>query len=51
MFQHVYKSLSEVQIDREEEIERAPFSRPELEVEQTPVELLYAVSGAREPQI
>ncbi|XP_043223359.1 striatin-interacting protein 1-like [Amphibalanus amphitrite] len=39
---HVYKSLSEVQIEREEEIERSPFSRPEVDVEQTPVEMLYA---------
>lgn len=38
---HMYKSLAEVQIEREEDIAKHPISRPEGEVEQTPAELLY----------
>lgn len=38
---HVYSSLSEVQIQREEEIERYPFSRKEEVIEQNAVEVLY----------
>ena len=41
--QHLYRSLSEVQVEREEEISASPFSRPEQEVAQTPAELLFAV--------
>uniref|UniRef100_A0A6A7FTZ4 Striatin-interacting protein 1 n=1 Tax=Hirondellea gigas TaxID=1518452 RepID=A0A6A7FTZ4_9CRUS len=38
---HVYTSMSEVQMTREEEICRNPMSRPELDVPQTPAEVLY----------
>lgn len=38
---HMYKSLAEVQIEREEDIAKNPISRPERGVEQTPAELLY----------
>ena len=37
----VYKSLSESQIEREVEITANPISKPELDVEQTPAEILY----------
>ena len=40
---HMYRSLSEVQIEREEDIARHPVSRPEGSVPQTPAELLYQV--------
>ena len=39
----MYRSLSEVQIEREDDIARHPVSRPEAEVPQTPAELLYQV--------
>jgi len=39
--QYVYKSLSESQIKREEEIALNPLSKPELDVPQTPAEQLY----------
>ncbi|XP_043192437.1 striatin-interacting protein 1 homolog isoform X1 [Amphibalanus amphitrite] len=39
---HLYRSLAEVQVEREEEISASPFSRPEQEVPQTPAELLFA---------
>lgn len=42
--QHVYVSLSEKQIKLEEEMTRNPLSHPELEVPQTPSEILYQVS-------
>lgn len=38
---HMYKSLSEVQIEREDDISKHPMSRPEAPVRQTPAELLY----------
>jgi len=38
---YIYKSLGEVQIEREEEIAQYPMSKPESEVEQTPAEILY----------
>ena len=47
---HIYKSLSEVQIKREEEIAANPLSRPELDVDQTPVELLYQAMLPSLPQ-
>ena len=37
----MYRSLAEVQIEREEDIARHPVSRPEGPVPQTPAELLY----------
>jgi hypothetical protein len=39
--QHVYQSLAETQIKREEEIASNPLSRPVMEVEQTPAKILY----------
>jgi len=39
--QFVYRSLSESQIEREEEITKNPISKPEVDVEQTPAEILY----------
>jgi len=48
--QHVYKSLAESQIKREEEIAANPLSRPELAVEQTPAELLYQAMLPSLPQ-
>ena len=43
MFWHryIYKSLGEVQIEREEELAKYPISRPEADVDQTPAEVLY----------
>ena len=38
---YIYKSLGEVQIEREEELAKYPISRPEAEVDQTPAEVLY----------
>jgi len=38
---HMYKSLAEVQIEKEEEIARNPMSRPEAAVKQSPAEILY----------
>merc|ERR1719427_1293274 len=48
--QHVYKSLAETQIKREEEIANNPLSRPEVEVEQTPAEILYQAMLPSLPQ-
>jgi len=48
--QHVYKSLAETQIKREEEIASNPLSRPEVEVEQTPSEILYQAMLPSLPQ-
>lgn len=39
--QHLYISLSEVQIKREEEIAQNPLSKPEKDIPNTPSELLY----------
>ncbi|XP_037087576.1 LOW QUALITY PROTEIN: striatin-interacting protein 1 homolog [Pollicipes pollicipes] len=39
---HLYRSLAEVQTEREEEISQSPFSRPETDVPQTPAELLFS---------
>ena len=47
---HVYRSLAEVQIKREEEITANPLSRPEEEVEQTPAEVLYQAMLPSLPQ-
>merc|ERR1712241_176604 len=38
---YIYKSLAELQIEREEEIARNPMSRPEPTVRQSPAEILY----------
>jgi len=48
--QHVYQSLAESQIKREEEIASNPLSRPEVEVEQTPAEILYQAMLPSLPQ-
>eukprot|EP00090_Calanus_glacialis_P031165 TRINITY_DN5114_c0_g1_i1.p1 TRINITY_DN5114_c0_g1~~TRINITY_DN5114_c0_g1_i1.p1 ORF type:complete len:798 (-),score=302.22 TRINITY_DN5114_c0_g1_i1:161-2554(-) len=48
--QHVYQSLAETQIKREEEIASNPLSRPEVEVEQTPAEILYQAMLPSLPQ-
>lgn len=47
---HVYQSLAEVQIKREDEISANPLSRPELEVEQTAAEVLYQAMLPSLPQ-
>ena len=47
---HIYQSLAEVQIKREEEISANPLSRPEQEVEQTPAEVLYQAMLPSLPQ-
>ncbi|XP_071453332.1 striatin-interacting protein 1 homolog isoform X2 [Hetaerina americana] len=39
--QHMYTSLAEVQVQREEELARNPVSNPEIDVPMTPVEILY----------
>ncbi|XP_059165512.1 striatin-interacting protein 1-like isoform X2 [Physella acuta] len=48
--QHLYISLSEVQIKREEEIAKNPLSLPETEVENTPAERLYHAMLSNLPQ-
>ncbi|ESO85181.1 hypothetical protein LOTGIDRAFT_221410 [Lottia gigantea] len=48
--QHLYISLSELQIKREEEIAKNPLSRPEKEVANTPAECLYQVMLPNLPQ-
>jgi len=48
--QHVYKSLAESQIKREEEIAKNPLSKPEIEVDQTPAEILYQAMLPSLPQ-
>ncbi|XP_005112474.1 striatin-interacting protein 1 isoform X2 [Aplysia californica] len=48
--QHLYMSLSEVQIKREEEIARNPLSKPETDVESTPAERLYHAMLSNLPQ-
>ncbi|XP_050412455.1 striatin-interacting protein 1 homolog isoform X1 [Patella vulgata] len=48
--QHLYISLSELQIKREEEIAKNPLSRPESDVPSTPAELLYQAMLPNLPQ-
>uniref|UniRef100_T1JAT6 Far11/STRP N-terminal domain-containing protein n=1 Tax=Strigamia maritima TaxID=126957 RepID=T1JAT6_STRMM len=48
--QHVYMSLSEVQIRREEEIARNPLSQPEAEIKNSQSELLYQQMQPELPQ-
>jgi len=48
--QHVYKSLAESQIKREEEIANNPLSKPETDVDQTPSEILYQAMLPSLPQ-
>ncbi|KAG1663657.1 Striatin-interacting protein 1 [Nymphon striatum] len=48
--QHIYESLSEVQIKREEEISKNPVSKHEKEVEETPTEILYSIMLPHLPQ-
>jgi len=47
---HVYKSLAETQIKREDEIAANPLSRPETEVEETATEILYQAMLPSLPQ-
>ncbi|KAF4523407.1 hypothetical protein B566_EDAN007878 [Ephemera danica] len=48
--QHMYTSLSEIQVQREEEIARNPISNPEAEILQTPTEALYQAMLPNLPQ-
>ncbi|CAL4212627.1 unnamed protein product, partial [Meganyctiphanes norvegica] len=48
--QHVYISLSEVQIKQEEAMTRNPMSQPEDDVSQTPAEVLYQAMLPTLPQ-
>jgi len=48
--QYIYRSLAESQIKREEEIAANPLSRPELDVAQTPAEVLYQAMLPSLPQ-
>lgn len=48
--QHLYVSLSEVQVKREEEIAKNPLSKPEADVESTPSERLYHAMLSNLPQ-
>lgn len=50
LFQHVYTSLSELQIQKEEEIARNPLSTSEGEVSLTDTELLYQAMLPNLPQ-
>lgn len=47
---HIYISLSELQIKKEEELARAPFSTNEGEIEQTRTEILYRAMLPNLPQ-
>lgn len=47
---HLFISLSEVQIKREEEIAKNPLSKPETEVENSPPERLYHAMLSNLPQ-
>merc|ERR1711981_303375 len=47
---HMYRSLTELQIEREEEINKNPLSKPEGTVEQTAAEILYAAMLPSLPQ-
>lgn len=48
--EHVYTSLSELQIQKEEEIARNPFSTSEGEIEMTRTEVLYRAMFSNLPQ-
>ncbi|XP_013414716.1 striatin-interacting protein 1 [Lingula anatina] len=48
--QHLYTSLAEIQIKREEEISRNPLSMPETNVPVTPAEILYQAMLPNLPQ-
>ncbi|XP_076236978.1 striatin interacting protein isoform X2 [Calliopsis andreniformis] len=47
---HMYTSLAEVQIQKEEEIARNPLSTPEPPIRQTPTEILYQAMLPNLPQ-
>lgn len=49
-FQHVYTSLVELQIEKEEEIARNPVSSEEEYIENTPAEVLYQAMLPSLPQ-
>ncbi|XP_059489692.1 striatin-interacting protein 1 [Neocloeon triangulifer] len=48
--QHMYKSLAELQIQQEEDIARNPVTQKELDVPQTPTEILYQAMLPSLPQ-
>ncbi|CAH0390656.1 unnamed protein product [Bemisia tabaci] len=48
--QHIYTSLAEVQIQREEELNRNPISMKESVINQTPTEVLYQAMLPQLPQ-
>lgn len=50
MLQHVYTSLAELQIQKEEEIARNPLSTSEGEIALTPTEILYQAMLPNLPQ-
>jgi len=50
VFQHLYVSLSELQVKREEEIAKNPLSRPEKDVPSTPAEALFQAILPNLPQ-
>ena len=49
-FQHLYVSLSELQVKREEEIAKNPLSKPEVDVPNTASELLFQAILPNLPQ-
>lgn len=48
--QHIYMSLAEIQIQKEEEIARNPISTSEGEIDITPTEILYQAMLPNLPQ-
>lgn len=50
VFQHMYTSLAEIQIRKEEEIARNPMSTSEPPLRQTPTEILYQAILPNLPQ-
>ncbi|XP_055999344.1 striatin-interacting protein 1 homolog isoform X3 [Ostrea edulis] len=48
--EHLYISLTEIQIKREEEIAKNPFSKPETDIANTPVEILFQAILPNLPQ-
>jgi hypothetical protein len=50
ILQHLYVSLSELQVKREEEIAKNPLSQPEVDVPNTPAEILFQAILPNLPQ-
>ncbi|XP_074644294.1 striatin-interacting protein 1 homolog isoform X2 [Tubulanus polymorphus] len=48
--QHLYVSLTEIQIKREEDIAKNPLSQPEVDIAETPTEVLYKAMLPNLPQ-